>query len=76
MCMGVCLRSGKLKAENTETHRKKTLRMTLLNKYREYYKVHTKEEMKKKINALITNFRKELKKVNDYQKSGARAGEV
>ncbi|GFO50157.1 hypothetical protein PoB_007666200 [Plakobranchus ocellatus] len=49
---------------------------TLLHKYREYYKEGTKDELKKKLNALRTNFRKELKKINDSQKSGAGTAEV
>ena len=44
---------------------------TLLEKYRERYEDATKEDVKKKLNALRTNFRKELKKVIDSEKSGA-----
>ena len=43
---------------------------TLLIEYREYYKEGTKEELKKKLNTLRTNFRKELKKISNSQKSG------
>ena len=44
---------------------------TLLGKYRERYQDATKEDIKKSLNALRTNFRKELKKVLDSEKSGA-----
>ena len=49
---------------------------TLLIEYREYYKEGTKEELKKKLNTLRTNFRKELKKIINSQKSKAGAEEV
>ena len=44
---------------------------TLLGKYRERYQDATKEDIKKKLSAVRTNFRKELKKVLDSEKSGA-----
>lgn len=57
--------------EYSDRQRKDSAYETLLIKYREYYKEGTKDELKKKLNALGTNFRKELKKISDSQKSGA-----
>ncbi|KAH3843699.1 uncharacterized protein LOC127877103 [Dreissena polymorpha] len=51
--------------------KKEAAYITLLEKYRERYQDATKEDVKKKFNALRTNFRKELKKVIDSEKYGA-----
>lgn len=49
---------------------------TLLAKYRERYPTATKDDLTKKINSLRTNYRKELKKVQDSWKSGAGTDDV
>lgn len=43
----------------------------LLKKYQERFPTATLDDVKKKFNSLRTNYRKELKKVNDSRKSGA-----
>jgi hypothetical protein len=43
----------------------------LLRKYRERYPDADRQQVTKKFNSLRTNFRKELKRINDSQKSGA-----
>ncbi|ESO88420.1 hypothetical protein LOTGIDRAFT_96729, partial [Lottia gigantea] len=43
----------------------------LLKKYRERFEDATKEDLKKRLNSLRTNFRKELKKVNDSVRIGS-----
>lgn len=48
----------------------------LLEKYRENFPNADKQEVIKKINALRTNFRKELKRIHDAEKSGAGAEDV
>lgn len=61
-----------VKSEDYMNRQKKDLAYEkLLQKYRERYTDATKEDVKKKFNALRTNFRKELKKVRDSNKSGA-----
>ncbi|XP_052802001.1 uncharacterized protein LOC128232472 [Mya arenaria] len=52
-------------ADYSNRERKNVAYGTLLAKYRERYNDATKEDLKRKLNALRTNFRKELKKVND-----------
>jgi len=42
----------------------------LLKKYQERFPTATLDDVKKKFNSLRTNYRKELKKVNDSYKSG------
>ena len=49
--------------EYSDRQKKDSAYETLLIKYREYYKEGTKDELKKKLNALRTNFRNELKKI-------------
>jgi len=62
----------KVTCEDYSNRRKKDVAYnTLLEKYRERYEDATKEDVKKKLNALRTNFRKELKKVIDSETSGA-----
>uniref|UniRef100_A0A6P7G483 Uncharacterized protein LOC114334000 n=1 Tax=Diabrotica virgifera virgifera TaxID=50390 RepID=A0A6P7G483_DIAVI len=46
----------------------------LLRKYKEYYPNADKSQLVKKINSLRTNFRKELKRMTDAEKSGAGTG--
>lgn len=48
----------------------------LIEKYREQYPDADKQEVIKKINSLRTNFRKELKRLRDAEKSGAGAEDV
>ena len=48
----------------------------LLEKYREQHPDATKEQVMKKINSLRTNFRRELKRIRDAEKSGAGAEDV
>nr|CAD7406610.1 unnamed protein product [Timema poppensis] len=48
----------------------------LLELYHERYPKATREDLAKKFNSLRTNFRKDLKKMNDSKKSGAGAEEV
>lgn len=48
----------------------------LIEKYRENYPDAEKQEVVKKINSLRTNFRKELKRIRDAEKSGAGAEDV
>ena len=45
-------------------------------KYKEHFENATKEDVKKTFNVLRTNFRKELKKVNDSKKSGTGIAEL
>ena len=49
--------------EYSDRQKKDSAYETTLTKYREYYKEGTKDELKKKLNALRINFRKELKKI-------------
>lgn len=48
----------------------------LLHKYREKYPDADKTQLVKKFNSLRTNFRKELKRIKDSEKSGARVDDV
>ena len=48
----------------------------LVTKFKEKYPTWGKDEVKKKMNSLRTNFRKELKKVMDSKKSGAGSEDV
>lgn len=67
----------KVKAKEYSDRNKKAIAYErLLVKYREWYKDGKKDELKKKINSFRTNFRKELKKVNDSQKSGAGTEDI
>ncbi|XP_041361956.1 uncharacterized protein LOC121377927 [Gigantopelta aegis] len=67
----------KVKTDDYSNRGKKDLAYEkLLAKYRERFENATKEDVKKKFNALRTNFRKELKKVNDSNKSGAGTEEL
>ena len=56
--------------EYNDRNKKNAAYEILLAKYRERYPEATKEDAKKKINTLRTNYRKELKKVADSMKSG------
>ncbi|KAF5305549.1 hypothetical protein FQA39_LY01640 [Lamprigera yunnana] len=47
-----------------------------IGKYRENYPHAGKQEVVKKLNSLRTNFRKELKRIPDAEKSGAGAEDV
>lgn len=42
----------------------------LLHKYRQFYPDADKNDLKKRLNSLRSNFRKELRKVREYEKSG------
>ncbi|CAH2088695.1 unnamed protein product [Euphydryas editha] len=48
----------------------------LLSKYQEMFPKANKDDLKKKFNALRTNYRKELKKHMDSMKSGASADSI
>lgn len=48
----------------------------LIEKYREKYPDAEKQEVVKKVNSLRTNFRKELKRIRDADRSGAGAEDV
>ncbi|KAF5274918.1 hypothetical protein FQA39_LY18696 [Lamprigera yunnana] len=48
----------------------------LLRKYREYYPDADKAQLVKKFNSLRTNFRKELKRMKDSEKSGAGSDDI
>lgn len=48
----------------------------LLHKYREYYSEADKAQLVKKFNSLRTNFRKELKRIKDSEKSGTGVDDV
>ncbi|KAK5650170.1 hypothetical protein RI129_001199 [Pyrocoelia pectoralis] len=48
----------------------------LLRKYREYYPDADKAQLVKKFNSLRTNFRKELKRIKDSEKSGAETDDI
>jgi hypothetical protein len=48
----------------------------LLRKYRERFPDADKEQLKQKLNSLRTNFRKELKRIKDCEKSGTGADDV
>lgn len=48
----------------------------LFSKYQEFYKDQSMEDLKKKINALRTNFRNELRKIEKSARSGAGTDEV
>ncbi|KAK5648116.1 hypothetical protein RI129_003008 [Pyrocoelia pectoralis] len=48
----------------------------LLRKYREYYPDADKAQLVKKFNSLRTNFRKELKRIKDSEKSGAGTDDI
>ncbi|GFO24817.1 hypothetical protein PoB_005132200 [Plakobranchus ocellatus] len=67
----------KLKSkEYSDREKKEAAYDTLLLKYKEWYTEATKDDLKKKLNAMRTSFRRELKKLNDSQKSGAGADDV
>ena len=62
----------KIKSEDYNDRNKKIRDYRiLLEKYRERYPKAAVEDVKKKFNALRTNFRKEMKKVENSKKSGA-----
>lgn len=48
----------------------------LLRKYREKYPEADKSQLVKKFNSLRTNFRKELKRIKDSEKSGAGTDDI
>lgn len=48
----------------------------LLQKYKEKYPDADKQQLVKKFNSLRTNFRKELKRIRDSEKSGAGADDI
>jgi len=48
----------------------------LIHKYREKYPKATREDVTKKFNTLRTNFRKELKRINDAKRSNASTDHV
>ncbi|KAF5294809.1 hypothetical protein FQA39_LY00293 [Lamprigera yunnana] len=48
----------------------------LLRKYREYYPDADKAQLVKKFNSLRTNFRKEIKRIKDSEKSGAGTDDI
>ena len=56
--------------EYNDRNKKNEAYEILLAKYRERYPHATKEDAKKKINSLRTNYRKELKKAQDSIRSG------
>lgn len=49
---------------------------TLLSKYKEMFPHASKDDLKKKINILRTNYRKELKKHLQWMKSGSSTGDI
>ncbi|GFO46407.1 hypothetical protein PoB_007291200 [Plakobranchus ocellatus] len=62
--------------EYSDREKKEAAYDTLLLKYKEWYTEATKDDLKKKLNVMRTSFRRELKKLNDSQKSGAGADDV
>lgn len=48
----------------------------LLGKYKEKYPDATREDVTKKFNSLRTNFRKELKRINDSKRTGTSTDDV
>lgn len=48
----------------------------LLRKYREYYPDADKSQLVKKFNSLRTNFRKELNRIRESEKSGAGTDDI
>ena len=66
-----------VKCKDYSNHAKKGEQYdVLIEKYRENYPDAEKQEVVKKINSLRTNFRKELKRIRDTEKSGAGAEDV
>lgn len=63
-------------ADYSNRSKKEAAYSTLLSKYQERYENATKEDVKRKFNSLRTNFRKELKKISQSEKSGAGTDDV
>ncbi|GFN87926.1 transcription factor adf-1 [Plakobranchus ocellatus] len=62
----------KVKSEDYSNRNKKDAAYAvLIEKFQEKYPNYTREDVKKKINSYGTNYRKELKKVQDSERSGA-----
>ena len=67
----------KVKSDDYSNRQKKdAYYAVLVEKFQEKYPKYTREDVKKKINAYRTNYRKELKKVEDSERSGAGADQV
>jgi len=67
----------KVKSDDYSNRRKKDAAYAVLvEKFNEKFPNFTREDVKKKINGYRTNFRKELKKVMDSEKSGAGTEEI
>ena len=67
----------KVKSDDYSNRLKKDAAYSILiKKFQEKYPQYTREDVKRKINSYRTNYRKELKKVLDSQKSGAGSGMV
>ncbi len=62
----------KVKSDDYSNRNKKDAAYAvLIEKFKEKYPNYTREDVKKKINSYRTNYRKELKKVQDSERSGA-----
>ena len=67
----------KVKCDDYSNRQKKDAAYgVLVEKFREKYTHYTREDVKKRINIYRTNYRKELKKVLDSEKSGAATDQV
>lgn len=67
----------KVKSDDYSNRQKKDAAYAVLvEKFQEKYPNYTREDVKKKINSYRTNYRKELKKVQESEKSGAGADQV
>lgn len=64
------------RAKNIMTVIKKADYETLLSKYKEMFPKASKDDVKKKLNSLRTNYRKELKKYLQSMKSGSSADDI
>ena len=65
------------KVRSLQQQRKKDAAYTVLIEiFQEKYQNYTREQAKNKINSYGTNYRKELKKVLDSEKSGAVTDQV
>ncbi|KAF5304777.1 hypothetical protein FQA39_LY09554 [Lamprigera yunnana] len=66
-----------IKSKDYSNRIKKNKQYTnLLRKYREYYPDADKAQLVKKFNSLRTNFRKELERIKDSEKSGAGTDDI
>jgi glutamate synthase domain-containing protein 3 len=65
-----------VKSKDYTNRKKKKEYEQLLRKYREKFPDADKEELIQKFNSLRTNFRKELKRIKDGEKTGTGADDV